>query len=157
MTELFEILLVDDNLADIKLALYSLGAAESIRTVNVVRDGEEALDFLFCRGRYAKRVKTALPRLVLLDLKLPKVTGFEVLEAIRNDADTHDLPIVILTSSNQERDVRECYRLGANSYVQKPVDFDAFRNLLQQIKQYWLDVNRTPMTLTGVDDEPSHH
>lgn len=138
-----KILLVEDNLADVKLALHALGEEVNAGTVAVARDGEEALDFLFRRGKYAEQV-VALPIFILLDLKLPKVNGFEVLEAIKSNASTRSIPVIVLSSSNQERDLRESYRLGANSYVQKPVDFEQFKELMAAIKEYWLVVNTVP-------------
>lgn len=141
-----DLLLVDDSQADVKLTLHAIAQQLPEHRVAVVRDGEEALDFLFVRGRYSERADCSSPRLVLLDLKLPKVNGFEVLKAIRADERTRSIPVVMLTSSKQESDVLKCYRLGANSYVQKPVDFDSFRALVQQIGSYWLSVNITVPT-----------
>ena len=148
-----KILLVDDNSADVKLALHALRKNGGAAKVAVVRDGEEALDFLFGQSRHADRPPLHSLRLILLDLKLPKLNGFEVLNAIKTDASTKSIPVVVLTSSNQERDLRECYRLGANSYVQKPVDFDLFRTLIEQIEQYWLSVNHAPPL--AVEEEES--
>jgi two-component system, response regulator len=138
-----DVLLVDDNQADVKLTISALRIVRVERQVSVVRDGEEALELLFRTGRYSGGIGTANIRLVLLDLKLPKVNGFEVLKAMKTDAGTQSIPVVILTSSNQAQDVHECYRLGANSYVQKPVDYDDFCEVIQQIERYWLLVNQS--------------
>lgn len=143
MSTKVEILLVDDNGADVKLAMHALRKRTAPEKIAVVRDGEEALTFLFGQGT-DQSTRTASLKLILLDLKLPKVNGFEVLRAIKADDKTRPIPVVVLTSSNQERDLRECYSLGANSYVQKPVDFDRFQELIEQIQQYWLVVNHIP-------------
>jgi len=111
----------------------------------VVQDGEEALDFLFRRGDHAGRSGEPLPKLVLLDLKLPKVDGLEVLRELRADARTHTLPVVILTSSKEERDLVQGYQLGANSYIQKPVDFEQFRQTVKSAGFYWLLINLAPL------------
>ena len=144
MNTRIEILLVDDNIADVKLALHALGKHGEQEKVAVVRDGEEALEFLFGEGRHANPEVTRSLKLILLDLKLPKINGFEVLQAIKNNVNTKSIPVVVLTSSNQERDLRESYQLGANSFVQKPVDFDRFRELIELIEQYWVCVNHAP-------------
>ena len=109
----------------------------------VVRDGKEALDFLFCRGVFAERNFNHPPRLVLLDLKLPKVDGLQVLKQLKNDSRTKKIPVVIMTSSNEERDLIESYNLGVNSYIQKPVDFDQFRSTVKTLGLYWLVVKST--------------
>jgi len=140
-----EILLVEDNRSDLEIALRALGEHGLCSRVNVARDGEEALDFIFCRGRHANRRGKALPRVVLLDLKLPLVDGLEVLTAIRADARTRHLPVVVLTSSTEERDVVDSYALGVNSYINKPVDFDQFKKAMQTIGMYWLALNRSPL------------
>ena len=146
MSRSCDILLVDDNISDVKLALHALGEQSQSGKVAVVRDGQEALDFIFRRGKYTERM-CSLPKFVLLDLKLPKVNGFEVLQALKTDISTQAIPVIVFSSSNQECDLRESYRLGANSYVQKPVDFDAFTELIARIKQYWLSVNNVPPLL----------
>jgi CheY-like chemotaxis protein len=139
-----EILLVEDNPDDIELTLHALRQEKVANRIEVVRDGEEALDFLFCRGPYAQRSFEQAPRVVLLDLKLPKVEGMEVLREIKKDPRTKAIPVVILTTSRDESDVVNGYHLGANGYVQKPVDFDNFRHLVKQLGLYWLVVNEPP-------------
>jgi len=145
-----QVLLVDDNPADAELVLVTLAGSVS-PSIYHVHDGEEALDFLFCRADYAERHFEQLPRLVLLDLKLPKVNGLEVLREIRGDPRTRSIPVVLLTSSKMERDVLEGYRLGVNSYIQKPVDFEEFRETVKDIGRYWLERNEPPPPPT---DEP---
>ena len=138
-----DVLLVDDNQADVKLTLKAFRILSSERQVSVVRDGEEALELLFSTGRHSDKPGASSLRLILLDLKLPKVNGFEVLKAVKADPKTQSIPVVMLTSSNQAQDVHECYRLGANSYIQKPVDYDEFCDAIQQIERYWLLFNQT--------------
>ena len=139
-----EILLVEDNPADVELTLRALRGERLANAIEVARDGEEALDFLFCRGPYAGRSFALPPRLVLLDLKLPKIEGLDVLRAIKSDTRTKAIPVVILTSSKEERDVVEGYHLGVNSYIQKPVDFTSFRDTIRQLGLFWLVVNEPP-------------
>jgi CheY-like chemotaxis protein len=139
-----EILLVEDDPEDLDLTLRALREASVCTRIQVARDGEEALDFLFCRGPYSGRDPVCQPKVILLDLKLPKVDGLEVLEQIRSDPHTQAVPVVILTSSKLERDVMRGYRLGVNSFIQKPVDFDRFRTTIQQLGYYWLVVNQPP-------------
>lgn len=141
MRDAVEILLVEDNPADIELTLLALQAHKLANRICVVRDGEEALDFLFCRGVHAARKPYEAPRLVLLDLKLPKVNGLEVLKEIKHDPHLRSIPVVVLTSSKEERDLIETYHLGVNSYIQKPVDFDQFRKVVGQAGLYWMVVN----------------
>ncbi len=136
-----EIVLVEDNAHDAELTLYTLSKRNFAQNVEVLRDGAEALDYFFCTGRFAARRLQELPRLVLLDLKLPKVDGIEVLRRVKADRRLCATPVVMLTSSREERDVAESYRLGANSYVVKPVDFDQFAGALQAIGAYWLELN----------------
>jgi two-component system, response regulator len=141
------ILLVEDNPRDEELALLALEDSHVVNTVNVARDGEEALDYLFCKGDYAGRAAAYPPGLVLLDLKLPKVDGLEVLRRIRAEERTRLLPVVILTSSAEEQDILEGYRLGTNSYVRKPIDFMEFTEAVRQLGLYWLLLNTMPPAL----------
>jgi len=139
-----EILLVEDNPDDLELALHALRREKLANHIEVARDGEEALDFIFCRGKYAHRNFSHQPRLILLDLKLPKVDGLQVLREIKDDPRTKAIPVVILTSSREEKDLVEGYRLGVNSYIQKPVDFEQFRDSIKTVGLYWLVVNQAP-------------
>jgi two-component system, response regulator len=138
------ILLVEDNPDDELLMLRALKKNNVVGEVVVAHDGVEALDYLFSHGRYAARDAEELPCLILLDLKLPRLDGFQVLRRVRSDARTRLLPVVILTSSDERRDMIEGYGLGANSYVRKPVDFEEFLVTVEQLKRYWLGVNETP-------------
>ena len=137
-----EILLVEDNVYDAELMVRSLTKRGLANELFVVEDGEAALDFLFARGRYSKRSLNHTPKVVFLDLKLPKVDGLEVLRIIREDANLHTLPIVVVTSSAQDPDIRAAYALGANSYVVKPVAFDEFFQVTAELGFYWLLINR---------------
>jgi two-component system, response regulator len=140
-----DILLVEDNQDDVDLALHALQRGKLANRIFVVRDGEEALDFLFCRAGYEGRSFDHPPKLVLLDLKLPKVNGTEVLKLIKSDPRTRNIPVVIMTSSKEERDLVSSYNLGANSFIQKPVDFDQFRETVKTIGLYWLVINQPPI------------
>jgi len=137
-----DILLVEDNQDDMDLALHALRREKLANNIFVARDGEEALDFLFCRGAFAQRSFEHPPKLVLLDLKLPKVDGMEVLRQVKSDARTKTIPVVMTTSSKEERDLVSSYSLGANSYIQKPVDFDQFRETVKSVGLYWLVTNQ---------------
>jgi len=138
------ILLVEDNPDDEALTLRALNKNNIGNTVVVVRDGAEALDFLFCSGAYADRDPRDKPQVILLDLKLPKVDGLEVLRRIRADPTTRTQPVVVLTSSKEEQDLINSYLSGANSYVRKPVDFNQFVEAVRQLGLYWLVINETP-------------
>lgn len=135
------ILLVEDNSDDETLTLRALNKAKILNEIVIARDGAEALDYLFGTGIYAGRDTTVQPQLILLDLKLPKIDGLEVLKRLRADARTALLPVTILTTSNEERDVVTSYQLGVNSYVRKPVDSDAFMEAVRQLGLYWLVLN----------------
>jgi two-component system response regulator len=138
------ILLVEDDPADEALTMHALEENHIGNEVVVARDGAEALDYLFGRAEYAGRDIQDMPQVVLLDLKLPKVDGLEVLRQIRSDKRTSILPVVILTTSDEEDDIVRGYQLGANSFVRKPVDFDAFVNVVKQLGLYWLVINKCP-------------
>lgn len=138
------ILLVEDNPDDEALTLRAMSKMSITNQVFVARDGAEALDFMFATGKYSDRQINELPAVILLDLKLPKVDGLEVLRRLRSAEQTRFVPVVILTNSNEEQDIINSYRLGANSYVRKPVDFQTFTNLVGQLGKYWLAINETP-------------
>lgn len=144
MTEAIQILLVEDNPNDLELALHAFKRHKLANGVHVVRDGAEALEFLFKTGAYSDRRGESDPQVILLDLKLPKLDGLEVLRRIKKDERTRRVPVVVLTSSNDESDVIESYDLGVNSYIVKPVDFDQFSESIRLIGFYWLLVNRPP-------------
>lgn len=139
-----EILLVEDNPTDLELALRVFRKHELANRIEVARDGAEALDFLFGEGAHAGRGSIQIPKVILLDLKLPKIGGLEVLRRIKGDPRTRTIPIVVLTSSQEEKDLVESYQLGVNSYIVKPVDFDQFSDCLKQIGIYWLLSNAPP-------------
>ena len=141
------ILLVEDNPDDEELTIRTLRKNNILNNVVIAHDGIEALDYLFCTGKYKKRDAGVMPVIIMLDIKLPKVGGLEVLKRIRRDKRTKLLPVVILTSSDEERDLIESYQLGANSYVRKPVDFDQFQKAVQQLTLYWLLLNKAPKSV----------
>ena len=136
-----DILLVEDNPDDIELTLQAFKIANLANQIHVARDGVEALDFVFCTGPHAGRSIEERPRLILLDLKLPRLDGHEVLRRIKGDPRTSAIPVVILTSSAEERDVMRTYQVGANSYIVKPVDFEQFTESVRDIGKYWLEIN----------------
>ena len=138
------ILLVEDNQDDVALTLRAFGKHKIKNKVIVVEDGEEALDYLFCKGKFSGRDPCDLPSVILLDINLPKVNGFEVLKAIRNNESTKLLPVTILTSSKEEQDIIQGYSLGANSYIRKPVDFEKFFEAVETLGLYWLLLNEPP-------------
>ena len=138
------ILLVEDNPDDVELTLLGLKKNNVVNDIVVAEDGAEALDYLFCTGKYAERDASVMPVLILLDLKLPKVDGHEVLKRLRSDDRTKIIPVVVLTTSDEETDMVQSYNGGANSYIRKPVDFTRFSEAIQQLKVYWLLLNETP-------------
>jgi CheY-like chemotaxis protein len=145
VTEDVEILLVEDNPTDAELATLALRAHKLANKLVWVKDGAEALDFLFGTGAYADRQTDVMPKVVLLDLRLPKVDGLEVLRRIKGDERTKRIPVVVVTSSKEDRDVVASYALGVNSYISKPVAFDEFSRVVGELGLYWLLINRPPM------------
>jgi two-component system response regulator len=139
-----EILLVEDNPEDVELTLRAFRKNNLTNKIHVVRDGEEALECLFASGRYAGKTPCANTRMILLDLKLPKVDGLEVLQRCKSDPRTSKIPVIVLTSSREERDIVESYKLGVNSYIVKPVDFPQFSDAVRQLGLYWMVLNETP-------------
>ena len=139
-----EILLVEDNPDDAALALRALRTANLTNQIQVVRDGAEALDFIFCEGVHSQRNAEDAPKVILLDLKLPKVDGLDVLRRLKSDPRTKSIPTVILTSSKEQNDVVESYNLGVNSYIVKPVNFETFVTAVQRLGMYWLLLNQPP-------------
>jgi CheY-like chemotaxis protein len=139
-----EILLVEDNPHDVELTLHAMKKHNLTNRIHIVRDGAEALDCVFCTGAYKKHEKHMKPKVILLDLKLPKVDGLEVLRRIKADASLKAIPVVVLTSSREERDIVNSYQLGVNSYITKPVDFEQFTEAVRQLGLYWLLLNQPP-------------
>jgi two-component system, response regulator len=139
-----EILLVEDNPQDLELARRALRKGNLTNRIHVARDGAEALEFIFCEGRYAERKIDNGPRVILLDLKLPKIDGLEVLKRVKSDARTKSIPVVVLTSSKEHSDIVESYQLGVNSYIVKPVNFERFVTAVQDLGMYWLLLNQPP-------------
>lgn len=143
------ILLVEDDPDDAELAVRALKKLSATKAVVVVRDGVEALDYIFGTGDYQGRDPEIQPAVILLDLKLPKIDGFEILRRLKTDERTRAIPVVVLTSSNEEKDIIDCYRLGANSYVRKLVDFSWFGEAIQQLGLYWTLMNEPPPVIKG--------
>lgn len=139
-----EILLVEDNPTDAELTIRALKKKNLTNKLVWVKDGAEALDFLFATGDYAERSKEDLPKLVLLDLRMPKIDGLEVLQKIKSDERTKKIPVVVLTSSKEDEDIVESYKLGVNSYVSKPVEFDEFTKAVSTLGLYWILLNKPP-------------
>ncbi len=139
-----EILLVEDNSADAEMTIQALNRNNLANKLLHVKDGAIALDYLFAEGEYEGREVSARPKLILLDLKMPKVTGIEVLEKIRADDRTKSIPVVVLTSSKEDPDIKKCYDLGVNSYVVKPVEFEDFQKAIAELGLYWMIVNQHP-------------
>jgi CheY-like chemotaxis protein len=140
----FDILLVEDNPADVEITIEAFRRSHKGNRVFVCRDGEEALDFLFHRRQFAKAGAAPRPDLILLDLNLPKKNGAEVLEQVKTNPQMRDIPIVVLTTSDRDEDVSRCYKVGANSYLTKPVQFDECLKLVEEIQQYWLQISKLP-------------
>ena len=137
-----DILLVEDNSTDAEMTIRALRDSNISNTIQHVEDGAAALDFIYCRGSYANRDAQRHPSLILLDLKLPKLDGFEVLKVLKTDPDKKTIPIVVLTSSSEERDIVDTYQLGVNSYIVKPVDFKQFASSIRELGMYWLVLNK---------------
>ena len=144
MTDQIKILLVEDNPSDLELATYALKKRGLADNIKVIRDGAQTLDFLFCQGKFDGRDPSVQPDVIFLDLKLPKLTGTEVLEAIRAHDRTKHIPVIIITSSEQQVDIQKSYELGANSHVTKPVEFEQFVDVIGNLGAYWVNINRPP-------------
>jgi two-component system response regulator len=143
-TQIIEILLVEDNPYDAELALNALQKRHLANSIHHVEDGAQALDFIFARGKYVERIIENGPKIILLDLKMPKVNGLEVLRQVKADERTKKIPVVVLTSSKEDPDITTCYELGVNSYIVKPVDFDNFFKAVEDLGLYWLLLNQPP-------------
>jgi two-component system, response regulator len=143
-SDAIKILLVEDNPSDAELTLHALRKSKVAHEIHLATDGEQALNFLLCRNSFSTREFDDAPHLILLDLKLPKIDGLQVLQIVKQDHRTKAIPIVVLTTSKEERDIVTSYKLGVNSYIQKPVNFDEFRNVVRQLGMYWLLVNCNP-------------
>jgi CheY-like chemotaxis protein len=143
-----DILLIEDNPQDLELALIALRKANPSLRIHVARDGSEALDFIFCEGTYCDRLITETPKVILLDLKLPKIDGLDVLKRLKGDHRTAAIPVVVLTSSNEQRDLVESYKLGVNSYIVKPVNFERYTATVRELGLYWMLLNE-PLNLAS--------
>ena len=143
--QLVDILLVEDNLDEALLTIRSFKKSNLANNLLHLDDGEEALDFLFCRNKYSDRKISSLPKLILLDLKLPKISGLEILKTVKEDKRISMIPVIVLTSSKEEPDIKACYQLGVNSYIVKPVNFDAFSKAVVELGMYWMMLNVPPV------------
>ncbi|SCA58038.1 Response regulator receiver protein [Candidatus Terasakiella magnetica] len=143
------VLLIEDSPDDIELAVLAFKRMNSDDHLVVVEDGQAALDYLFAKGEYRERKADRLPNLILMDLNLPKVGGLDVLKQMRASETTNHIPVVILSTSDEDKDIRNGYKLGANSFVRKPVDFNEFVQVMKQVQEYWLGVNTHPTPLAG--------
>lgn len=139
-----DILLIEDNSSDAELTVRELRRHKFANHIHVIADGAEAYDFIFCRNAYAYRSFNHPPKVILLDMKLPKINGLQILQAVKSDARTRAIPVVIMTSSGEQRDLIESYKLGVNAFIQKPVGFDEFRRVIEGVGMFWLAVNRPP-------------
>jgi two-component system response regulator len=144
IVDVVDLLIVEDNPNDLELTLRALEKSGLTKNIHSVKDGAVALDFIYGRGAYVERSAAPLPKLILLDLKLPKIDGMEVLRQLKSDARMRSIPVVMLTSSQQERDLAQCYRLGVNSYIVKPVSFSKFTESIRHLGLYWLGLNQPP-------------
>lgn len=140
-----EVLLVEDNIHDAEMTIRSLKKVNLANNLVHVKDGEEALDFIFARGKFADREAAQFPKVILLDIKMPKVDGIEVLRQLKSNESSKTIPVVIMTSSREEQDIISSYQLGVNSYVVKPVDFEGFARAVSQLGLYWLLTNQSPL------------
>ena len=143
-----EVLLVEDNLHDAEMTIRALRKVNLANNLVHVKDGEEALDFIFAKGKFSDRQQTDLPKVILLDIKMPKVDGIEVLRQLKSRESSKTIPVVIMTSSKEEQDIINSYQLGVNSYVVKPVDFEGFARAVSQLGMYWLLTNQPPLPIT---------
>jgi CheY-like chemotaxis protein len=148
-SDAIEIMLVEDTASDAELTMVAFSRSHLANKIFVAGDGVEALDYMFCRGKFSDRQSDATPKLILLDLKLPKISGLDVLKQLKGDARTRSTPIVALTSSNDHRDIADCYALGVNSYIVKPVNFQKFSDAVRQLGLYWLLLNKPPPKTPG--------
>jgi len=144
MTENYDILLAEDNPSDAELAIHAIQASYLTNSILHLEDGEEVLDYVFCTGQYSGRDTGNLPKLILLDIKMPRISGLEVLKKIKSDQWTRIIPVVLLTSSNESKDIRQAYLLGANSYIVKPVTFENFVKAISETVLYWITLNQPP-------------
>jgi two-component system, response regulator len=143
-----EVLLVEDNVHDAEMTIRALRKVNLANNLVHVKDGEEALDFIFAQGKFSDRQQTDLPKVILLDIKMPKVDGIEVLRQLKSRESSKTIPVVIMTSSKEEQDIIDSYQLGVNSYVVKPVDFEGFARAVSQLGMYWLLTNQPPLPIT---------